>query len=206
VSADIILVGAFHEIVELCELSPVRIVGIIDNRVEGEFMGHEILGTDDDASRLLSSFRNVPVLIVPDDPSTRKKLAELYIRTGYQVASLVSPHALICRTARLGTGTVVQSGCNVSSFVVIGDFVKVNSHANVMHESIVGDYSTIAPNVVILGRASIQRECYIGANATILPGIEIGAGAIVGAGAVVTRNVPARTVVAGNPARVMRRL
>jgi acetyltransferase-like isoleucine patch superfamily enzyme len=45
-----------------------------------------------------------------------------------------------------------------------------------------------------------------GANSTILPGIEIGKDAVVGAGAVVTKDVPPRTVVAGNPARVLRRV
>jgi acetyltransferase-like isoleucine patch superfamily enzyme len=52
----------------------------------------------------------------------------------------------------------------------------------------------------------VGRGASIGSNATVLCGITIGEGAIVGAGAVVTRDVPPRTIVAGNPARVLRRL
>jgi UDP-2-acetamido-3-amino-2,3-dideoxy-glucuronate N-acetyltransferase len=52
----------------------------------------------------------------------------------------------------------------------------------------------------------VRRRASIGSGAVIVPGITIGDGAIVGAGAVVTRDVPARTVVAGNPARVLRSL
>ena len=52
----------------------------------------------------------------------------------------------------------------------------------------------------------IRHGASIGANATILPGIEIGVGAMVGAGAVVTKDVPPRTLVVGNPARIVRTL
>jgi len=54
--------------------------------------------------------------------------------------------------------------------------------------------------------APIRRHARIGANSTILPGVTVGADAVVGAGAVVTRDVAPRTVVAGNPARVLRRV
>jgi acetyltransferase-like isoleucine patch superfamily enzyme len=52
----------------------------------------------------------------------------------------------------------------------------------------------------------VKRGASVGSNATVLCGVTIGEGAIVGAGAVVTKDVPARTIVAGNPARVLRRL
>ena len=64
----IVLVGAFHEIVELCEACDVEIAGIFDEHVEGDFMGHKILGRDEDARRMADLLRDVPVLIVPDAP------------------------------------------------------------------------------------------------------------------------------------------
>jgi acetyltransferase-like isoleucine patch superfamily enzyme len=57
------------------------------------------------------------------------------------------------------------------------------------------------PAPVVLG-----RNVWLGANVTVLPGVTIGDDAVVGAGSVVTRNVPARTVVVGTPARVVRSL
>ena len=52
----------------------------------------------------------------------------------------------------------------------------------------------------------IEDKVWIGINSTILPGIKIGYGAIVGAGSVVTKNVPALAIVAGNPARVIKKI
>ena len=55
------------------------------------------------------------------------------------------------------------------------------------------------------GGAAVRRLARVGANATILPGVEIGEGALVGAGSVVAHDVPAGAVVAGNPAKVIKR-
>jgi acetyltransferase-like isoleucine patch superfamily enzyme len=59
----------------------------------------------------------------------------------------------------------------------------------------------VAPNAVVLGKVTIGEECYIGANSTILPWVEVQSGAVVGAGAVVTRAVGPGTTVVGVPAR-----
>jgi acetyltransferase-like isoleucine patch superfamily enzyme len=55
-------------------------------------------------------------------------------------------------------------------------------------------------------RVRIERGAYIGVNATILPGVTVGEGAVVGAGSVVTKDVPPYCVAAGNPARVIKRI
>ena len=53
-------------------------------------------------------------------------------------------------------------------------------------------------------RVKIGSNVWIGSNVTILPGVEIGDGAVVGAGSVVTKNVPEYSIVAGNPAKVIK--
>jgi UDP-N-acetylbacillosamine N-acetyltransferase len=198
---QIILVGAFQEIVELCEACDVGIAGIFDEHVTGDFMGHKVLGRDEDASRLASRLQDVPVLIVPDAPAVRRRLAAYYLSLGYRPASLVSPRATVSKSASIGPGAVVQSCCHISTSVRVGEFVKVNVAANLMHDSVVGDFTTVAPNAVILGRVSVGAGSYVGANATLLPDVVVGEEAIVGAGAVVTRDVVARAVVVGNPAQ-----
>lgn len=84
---------------------------------------------------------------------------------------------------------------------MIGDFCKLNTFANVMHNNRVGSFTTVAPNAVLLGYVTIGESVYIGANSTVLPSINIDSNTIVGAGAVVTKNVANGVVVKGVPAK-----
>jgi sugar O-acyltransferase (sialic acid O-acetyltransferase NeuD family) len=198
---DIIIVGAFHEVIELAEEAGVRIAGLIDNVKKDSYRDYPILGNDSDAISLSLLQRKTPIVITPDLPEIRAKLFDFYEKSGFTFSSLVSPNANISKTAAIGIGTIIQSGVNVSSEVRVGKFVKLNTACNVMHNTIVDNFTTVAPNAVILGNVSIGEFCYIGANATILPNIKICNNVVIGAGAVVTKNISERGKYAGVPAR-----
>jgi acetyltransferase-like isoleucine patch superfamily enzyme len=91
-----------------------------------------------------------------------------------------------------------------TGLVAIGADCLIGTHVSIIDNDFHGvtdRHQTPAPKPVIVG-----DNVWIGNRAIILPGVTIGDGAVVGAGSVVTRDVPARTVVAGNPARVVREL
>ena len=69
----------------------------------------------------------------------------------------------------------------------------------------VGDYSILAPGAVVSGSVQIEQSCYIGAPSAIRQNLKIGRGVLVGMGAVVTRDIPPKTVVVGVPAKPVRR-
>lgn len=94
-----------------------------------------------------------------------------------------------------------EGGLEIGDEVLIGPHVKLLSAGHQIHE---GDLS-IARNEIIGAPIRIGRGAWIGAGAIVLPGVTIGEGAVVGAGSVVTRDVGAFNVVAGNPARFLHR-
>ena len=91
--------------------------------------------------------------------------------------------------------------------LVIGEAVGIGPGARILGAEHTGEPvdAPVIDTDLEVAPVRIGRAADIGVGATVLPGVTIGAGAIVGAGAVVTRNVPARAVVAGQPAKVLRR-
>lgn len=116
--------------------------------------------------------------------------------------AIVSPLAHIARSARIGRGTVILSHSCVAAQAVLGAHVMILQHCIVNHDCIVEDFATLAAGVNVAGGCHIGKGAYIGSSACIRGGIQIGEYALVGMGAVVTKNVPARATVVGNPAKI----
>lgn len=200
----VLLVGAFHETIELCEACGKEIVGIIVAEGDAAPQGQRIVGSDGEVARIRLEHPDVPLVIVPDAPQARERLARHFSQEGFSFATLVHPRALLSPSCAIGSGSTVQSGVTVSTQARTGEFVRLNTGATVMHDVEIGDFATVAPRATLLGGVSVGARAYIGAGSVVLPGVEIGRGAVVGAGAVVTRPVEAGRVVAGNPAREMK--
>lgn len=87
--------------------------------------------------------------------------------------------------------------------VFVGDAVHVNRGAQVAHDCTLGNFVTLAPMANLCGGVTVEEGAMIGASAVVLPGRKIGAWATIGAGAVVTRDVPDGATWVGVPARGM---
>ncbi len=114
------------------------------------------------------------------------------------LACVVGNGAFIGRHCRLGDGTRLQAGAYLSDNTHVGSHVAIGPHV------VVADVAR--PNLVdrtqeVRAPATIEDRAVLGANCTILPGVTVHEGACVGAGAVVTKDVPAGWTVVGNPAR-----
>jgi len=105
----------------------------------------------------------------------------------------------------IGRNSIVRAYATIDAGVerptIIGRDCLVMAHAYVAHDVQTGDRVQIGPSSVIGGCVTIGHDVKIGLNATILPWRTVGDGARIGAGAVVTKHVPAGEVWAGNPAR-----
>ena len=130
-------------------------------------------------------------------------------------AHLETGHGAVIREEnRIGDHFSIWNNSTVDYGCVIGSRVRVHTGVYIAQFTVIEDDVFLAPGVMIANdRHPICRDCMrgplikrgarVGINATLLPEVVVGEAALVGAGAVVTRDVPAGAVVAGNPARVI---
>ncbi len=138
-------------------------------------------------------------------------------RVGARV--ILGDQSCVRERVTVGDDVVIGRGSLVENDTTIGAMTKIQADAYITAYSTLEEHVFVAPCVVttndnFMGRTekrrelikgpTIRRGARIGGGATLLPGVEIGEEAFVGAGAVVTKDVPARMLVVGNPARVMR--
>jgi acetyltransferase-like isoleucine patch superfamily enzyme len=140
-------------------------------------------------------------------------------RVGERV--IVGDQACVRERCEIGDDVVIGRGSLVENDTTVGALTKIQAHAYITAYSTLEDNVFIAPCVAttndnFMGRTerrhelikgpTIRRGARVGGAAVLLPGIEVGEEAFVGAGAVVIRDVPPRTLVVGNPARAIRQV
>ncbi len=200
---EVILLGVFCEIVELCERKAKKIAYGVDPSIRSGFPFPVLSSELELMETLGDSMGNYEYIVVPDSPKGRQKIIEVLASKVDRMTfpSVIDDGVILSKSAKIGKGSVIMGGSLISSNSRIGDFVKMNFFARVHHDVEVGNYCTIAPGATVLGRVKLGEGVYVGANATILPGIEIGEQAIIGAGAVVTKDIEAGRTVRGVPAK-----
>lgn len=175
---------------------------------------------DDDPAKQGRCIGAVPVVPLParpcdaiavaiGTPFIRRTMVEKAEAAGYSVVGIRHHSAIVAPSARVGDGLVLCMGSVISVDCTIGRHVRIDMGSLVHHDANVGDYVTISPRVTVCGHVEIHEEAFIGAGATIKNGtpgkpLVICAGAVVGAGAVVTEDVPSGVTVVGVPARAKR--
>lgn len=145
--------------------------------------------------------------------------AVIYAGTTIGEDSLIGDQAFVRERCAIGRDVIIGRGVAVENNTSIGDGTKIQTGAYITAYVTIEQHCFIAPCVVTtndnyMGRtaerfkhrrgATIRRGARVGANTTLLPGVEIGAEAFVAAGSIVTRDVPAATLVMGAPARAVR--
>jgi acetyltransferase-like isoleucine patch superfamily enzyme len=133
------------------------------------------------------------------------------------------------RKFHLGAYSVIESFCcinNAVGDVIIGDHTRVGLHNTIIGPVTIGNHVNLAQGITVTALnhtftdsdkrideqgvttmpVHLEDDIWVGANATILPGVSIGQHSVVAAGAVVTKDVPPHSLVAGVPAKVIKQI
>lgn len=123
-----------------------------------------------------------------------------------QYESVIHSSVNVCNGVQIGKGCNISPGTTLAPFANLGDFVTLNRHVSVGHHTSIGAFSSVNPGCNIGGSCKIGKYVTIGMGASIFDHIEIGDNAVIGGGSVVTKHVPANTLVYGVPAKVVKQL
>jgi acetyltransferase-like isoleucine patch superfamily enzyme len=158
-------------------------------------------------------YGNIPLHI--KGPATLRSHTVLYMGSTIGSNFITGHHVLVRHNCNIGNNVSVGSSSVLEFCVTIGNNVRIHSHAFIPEYTIIEDDVWIGPRITCtnakypkspgvkhsLKGPVIKKGAIIGANATLLPGITIGENALVGAGSVVTKDIPRGEVWAGNPAK-----
>lgn len=142
------------------------------------------------------------VAVAIGDPKIKKKIVERIINKNIEYPNLIHPSVIIGRdNVNLGRGNIICAGVIITVNIEIEDFIILNLSCTVGHDTQIKKYSSFMPTVNISGEVIINEGVYVGTGAKIINLLEIGQDTIVGAGAIVSKSLPANCTAVGIPAK-----
>tara|TARA_R100000951_G_scaffold83290_1_gene71042 strand:- start:5842 stop:6519 length:678 start_codon:yes stop_codon:yes gene_type:complete len=158
---------------------------------------------DDVAGVLLSSGSDGSYFIGVGDNKIRQSIHErMRAKLGGDEKLLNAVHKNATVDGNIsGRGNLVMPGSVINICAKVGDCTIINTNSTVEHDCEIGDYAQLGPGATLAGYVDVKTRASIWSNATISPGLQIGADAAVGAGAVLIKNAPPETTWVGVPAK-----
>ena len=185
------------------EITPVwNILGYLDDNsdIQGNVInGYEVIGSIRD----IEKYGDVYLACAVGASNTRAKVVKKIksINSKVKFATLIDPSFEMSDTVEIGEGTIICAHNLATVNVSIGKFAVINVGCIIGHNAVIEDYVTLCPSINVSGNVVCEKYVEIGVGTQILPGKTIGEGTIVGAGAVVNKDLPANCTAVGIPAK-----
>lgn len=176
-----------------------RIAGFLDDSVQQGTTIHDVpvIGPID----LINLLGETCAVCAIGDPKLKQKVLCRITNSQIDFPALIDPSAIVAYGTHIGRGSIVQMMSIVGVDANIGEFVLININSSVHHDSSIGNFSTVFNKVELAGHVRIGSETEIGSRTVVIPNKVIGDHVIVGAGAVVVKDLTEPGTYIGVPAQ-----
>lgn len=179
-----------------------KFLGFLDNikALDGVECPYKVVGLENS----MKFTQNDYVIIAIANIEVKKKIvAQLKSRVNF--LTFIANESYLGNNVNLGEGVLICPGVKLPANIKIGNFVSINIDSRIGHDSIVGDYCSIMPNVDVGGECLVEEEVFLGVKSTIIPRTKVAKGTVVGVASVILKDVkePNGTYF-GYPARRMK--
>ncbi len=186
----------------------VEVVGFLDDNktIQGtNVKGVPVLGGVDLLQTLKSTYGVEAVYCPIGNNKLRVKFLQYAKELGYKTPNYIHPSVIISPNVTIGDGVYVLLGTSIMPYTVIKDYVMISMNVGLAHHSILENGVFLSTGCNFGASIHANKYAYCGISSTIMTGVkELGEDCLIGAGAVVIRDVPDRAVVAGVPAKVIK--
>ena len=185
------------------KVSPIwNLLGFIDDNdsIQGKSInGYKVLGKTTD----VDMFPEAYFVCAVGASKIREKIVQnlMKINPDIKFGVVIDPSVVISDCVKIGEGTIICANTIVTVNIDIGSHVIINLDCTIGHDAVISDYVTLYPSVNISGITNIGHAVELGTGMQIIQGKSVGAYSIVGAGAVVVKDIPGNCTAVGNPAR-----
>lgn len=185
-----------------------RIAGLLDRyrKVGEQTLGYQVFGQEEDLPELTRRHTLRGGIVAVGDNFIRSKVAARVreVCPDLPFVSAIHPKASIARDVSIGEGTVIMAGVTINPCCSIGRFCILNTNSSLDHDSVLEDFSSLAPRVSTGGNCRIGAYSAVSIGAVVIHGIRIGEHTVVGAGSTVLKDLDSFTVAYGTPAKRIR--
>ena len=206
---DIIVVGGggfAKEVIWLANDCNRRVRGVLDDDASTHgknVQGTIVVGSIDE----WVDYKDCEFIIAIGAPRTRKLVVNKMLTQGEpSFATLIHPSVRFSNTVVIGCGVIICAGSILTTDIKLGEHNILNLNVTVGHECTFENFVTVAPMAAISGNVELENLVEVGTGAVIRQGLKIEQGAMLGMGGVLTKNIPARNIFAGNPAKKLKEI
>lgn len=202
--------GSTPIFIELAEACGYKVGGLYhykEGRTGECAYGYPILGSFADLYQ--SDIKGKAFLLSQGNMRIREEVSNKLRQLGGIIPTLIHPSAIISKYAKISKeGVTIGANCIIRADSVISSNVCIWDMAIVSHQTTLGNYCFVGPKALVGAHIEVQDFAFIGQDALLVSGKvgTMGANSLLGAGAVLTKELPANMVAVGNPARVIKSL